>query len=77
MLFKQIVSLLKLNKLKYSLSLGKYVEPISGHELYILPASIPETNAPIVICKKITNKKIYGIIEFNFFSVLEKFFSIK
>ena len=64
------------HKLKYSLSLGKYVVPISGHELYILPASIPETNAPIVICKKITNKKIYGIIEFNFFLVLEKFFNI-
>ena len=29
--------------------------------LYIFPASIPETNAPIIICKKISNKKNSGI----------------
>ena len=43
------------------LSSGKYEFPILGQELYILPASIPETNAPIVICTNTNVKKNNGI----------------
>tara|TARA_S200000501_G_scaffold225056_1_gene210969 strand:+ start:504 stop:680 length:177 start_codon:yes stop_codon:yes gene_type:complete len=42
------------------LSSGKKVEPIKGQELYIFPASMPETNAPNVICKKIKKRKDIG-----------------
>ena len=38
-----------LSKIHDFLSSGKKVEPINGHVLYILPASIPETKAPIII----------------------------
>ena len=46
------------NKFTILLSFGKKVFPISGQELYIFPASIPETNAPIIICmKKLRSKE--------------------
>ena len=38
-----------LNKFPKSLSFGKIELPISGQVLYILPASIPETKAPMMI----------------------------
>tara|TARA_B100000945_G_C20231246_1_gene525404 strand:- start:129 stop:308 length:180 start_codon:yes stop_codon:yes gene_type:complete len=50
----------KVNKLIKLLSSGKYEFPINGQELYIVPASIPDTKAPIIICKKIINKKKEG-----------------
>jgi hypothetical protein len=52
------------------LSFGKYVSPINGQELYILPASIPDTKAPIINCKKIRNKNKKGIIGLILFGIL-------
>ena len=51
------------------LSSGKYELPIKGQELKIFPASIPETKAPIEICKKIRIKNKKGIKVFSLFVI--------
>ena len=61
----------------YLLSSGKYVDPIKGHELYIFPASMPETNAPNDIWQKINNKKVSGINKFNFWPTNATTLSLK